>query len=102
MGTVLVATNFERRSPCCGRHTVREKVASVTRKTWKKDLKVMAPVALEGGSVSELNTVLELKEWLYGRVSDDNDVVVDDLQADHNEKLELDDEREGIKGTKDR
>ena len=46
-------------------------------------------------------SVLELKEWLYGRVADDNDIVVDDLQADHNEKLELEDERDGIKGTKD-
>lgn len=59
----------------------------------------MAPVAIEGGSVSELNTVLELKEWLYERVQDDNDIVVDDLQADHNEKLDLEDERAGIKGS---
>ena len=60
----------------------------------------MAPVALEGGSVSELNTgmsklgfesqshlflsVLELKEWLIGRVQDDNDIVVDDLQVSLN------------------
>ena len=50
-----------------------------------------------------------------GRVGDDNDIVVDDLQvflnlgswiqycskADHNAKLELEDERDGIKGTKD-
>ena len=72
-----------------------------------KDLKrgllkpTMAPVALEGGSVSELNTgmskklgfesqshlllsVLELKEWLIGRVQDDNDIVVDDLQVSPN------------------
>ena len=57
----------------------------------------MAPVAIDGGSVSELNTggipldyifnytllvsVLELKEWLYDRVQDDNDIVVDDLQV---------------------
>jgi len=61
----------------------------------------MAPVAIEGGSVSELNTVLELKEWLYDRVQDDNDIVVDDLQADHNEKLDMEDERAGIKGTKE-
>jgi len=61
----------------------------------------MAPVAIEGGSVSELNTVLELKEWLYERVQDDNDIVVDDLQADHNEKLDMEDERAGIKGTKE-
>ena len=61
----------------------------------------MPPVALEGGSVSELNTgmsklgfelgqshpllsVLELKEWLVGRVGDDNDIVVDDLQVSPN------------------
>ena len=59
--------------------------------------------------------MLELKEWLVGRVGDDNDIVVDDLQvsttqggeietfsqADHNAKLELEDERDGIKGTKE-
>ena len=28
-----------------------------------------------------LVSVLELKEWLYERVQDDNDIVVDDLQA---------------------
>jgi len=60
----------------------------------------MAPVATQGGTISELNTVVELTEWLVGRVGDDNDIVVDDLQADHNEKLELEDERAGIKGTK--
>merc|ERR1719333_1173044 len=49
----------------------------------------MAPVAIEGGSVSELNTVLELKEWLYDRVQDDN------------EMLDMEDERAGIKGTKE-
>ena len=26
-------------------------------------------------------SVLELKEWLYERVQDDNDIVVDDLQV---------------------
>ena len=60
----------------------------------------MAPVANQGGNISELNTVVELTEWLVGRVGDDDDIVVDDLQADHNERLELEDERAGIKGTK--
>ena len=86
-----------RRSPCSARHPFNEKLARVTT----KDLKTMAPVALEGGSVSELNTgmsklgfgfgqshlllsVLELKEWLVGRVGDDNDIVVDDLQVSPN------------------
>ena len=89
--SVLAATNFVRRSPC-GQHLVSEKLARVGL---GKGLETMAPVALEGGSVSELNTgsklgfdsqshlssVLELKEWLVGRVGDDNDIVVDDLQV---------------------
>lgn len=61
----------------------------------------MAPMAVQTGSVSELNTVTELEEWLIGRVGDDNDIVVDELQEMFAEKLELDDERKGIKGVKD-
>ena len=60
----------------------------------------MAPVALEGGSVSELNTgmsklgfgfgqshllfsVLELKEWLVGRVGEQEGVKVRDYVCLH-------------------
>ena len=57
----------------------------------------MAPSATEGGSISELNTVSELREWLFGRVGDDNDIVIDDLQEDFAEQHELDDEKKGIR-----
>jgi len=61
----------------------------------------MAPSATEGGSISELNTVTELKEWLIGRVGDDNDIVIDDLQEDYAEQFEIEDEKRGIRGTKE-
>ena len=57
----------------------------------------MAPSALEGGSISELNTVTELREWLLGRVGDDNDIVIDDLQEEFAEQFELEDEKRGIR-----
>ena len=57
----------------------------------------MAPSALEGGSISELNTVTELKEWLLGRVGDDNDIVIDDLQEEFAEQFEIEDEKRGIR-----
>ena len=57
----------------------------------------MAPSATEGGSIAELNTISELKEWLYGRVGDDNDIVIDDLQEEYAEQYELEDEKRGIR-----
>eukprot|EP00092_Neocalanus_flemingeri_P016786 GFUD01018155.1.p1 GENE.GFUD01018155.1~~GFUD01018155.1.p1 ORF type:complete len:540 (-),score=94.96 GFUD01018155.1:837-2456(-) len=60
----------------------------------------MAPSATEVGSIQELNTVFELKEWLLGRVGDDNDIVIDDLQEEYAERYDLEDEKKGIRGTK--
>ena len=57
----------------------------------------MSPSATESGSIQELNTVHELKEWLLGRVGDDNDIVIDDLQEEYAEQYELDDEKKGIR-----
>ena len=39
----------------------------------------------------------ELREWLVGRVADDDDIVIDDLQEDYNEQFEQEDEKNGIK-----
>jgi len=61
----------------------------------------MAPSATECGSIQELNTVHELKEWLIGRVGDENDIVIDDLQEEYAEQYDLDDEKRGIRGTKE-
>jgi len=61
----------------------------------------MAPSATESGSIQELNTVHELKEWLLGRVGDDNDIVIDDLQEEFAEQYEIEDEKRGIRGTKE-
>jgi len=61
----------------------------------------MSPSATECGSIQELNTVHELKEWLLGRVGDDNDIVIDDLQEEYAEQYELEDEKKGIRGTKE-
>ena len=57
----------------------------------------MAPSATEAGSIQELNTVHELQEWLFGRVGDDNDIVIDDLQEQYAEQYELEDEKKGIR-----
>ena len=57
----------------------------------------MAPSATEGGSIAVLNKVSELKEWLFGRVADDNDIVIDHLQEEYNEQHELEDEKRGIR-----
>ena len=131
--TVLVATNFERRSPCCGRHTVREKVASVTQKTWKKGLESHGPcrtrgrlcVRVEHRYVASLDSmVINIScvsawaegvalwqsrgwQWRCGRrppgipKDQGSELRSSILQADHNPKLELEDERLGIKGSKE-
>ena len=57
----------------------------------------MAPSGTAGGSIEELSTVTELKEWLLGRVGDDNDIVIDDLQEDYAEQFEIEDEKKGIR-----
>ena len=49
--------------------------------------RAMAPAAVQGGTISELTSVFELKEWLIGRVADDNDIVVDDLQVSQRQSL---------------
>ena len=38
-----------------------------------------------------------IQEWLIGRVSDDDDIVIDDLQEDLAEQLDEDDTQAGIK-----
>ena len=47
--------------------------------------------------IQDILPVSELKEWLLGRVADDNDIVIDDLQEDFNEQFEIEDEKKGIK-----
>ena len=47
--------------------------------------------------IQEIKTVTELIEWLLGRVADDNDIVIDDLQEDFAEQFEIEDEKKGIK-----
>ena len=59
----------------------------------------MAPLK-ESGKIQDLCTVTELKEWLFGRVADDNDIVIDDLQEEFNEQFEIEDQKKGIKGPK--
>ena len=39
----------------------------------------------------------KLKEWLIGRVADDNDIVIDELQEEHADMFEMEDEKRGIK-----
>ena len=44
------------------------------------------------GNSCEDPSIKELKDWLFERVADDNDIVVDDLQqefADYYDKLEV-------------
>ena len=48
----------------------------------------MAP-SKESGKIQDLSSVTELKEWLLGRVGDDNDIVIDDLQEDFYEQFEI-------------
>jgi len=57
--------------------------------------------ALEKGPIQELGSVKDLEEWLVGRVGDDNDVVIDDLQEEFANIMEQEDEAEGIKGLSD-
>ena len=49
------------------------------------------------GSIQDILSVKELKEWLHERVADDDDIVIDDLQEDFNEQFENEDEKNGIK-----
>lgn len=55
------------------------------------------PVSKDTAKIQEIKPVKELKEWLLGRVADDNDIVIDDLQEDFAEQFELEDEKKGIK-----
>ena len=67
----------------------------------------MAPnVADEGaaGGGADINNgeggVAELYEWLWERVADDRDVVVDDMQEEHFARLEAeDDARDDLPGS---
>lgn len=47
----------------------------------------------------EMETVEELKEWLYKEVADDDDIIIDQLQEELAANLDLRDDEEGIKGT---
>jgi len=59
----------------------------------------MPPVeALHEAPMQELGTVKDLEEWLVGRVGDDNDIVIDDLQEEFAGIMEGEDEAAGIKG----
>ena len=49
------------------------------------------------GSIQDLLSVKELKEWLLGRVADDDDIVIDDLQEEFNQQFDDEDEKNGIK-----
>ena len=59
------------------------------------------PSTKDTAKIQEIKPVLELREWLIGRVADDNDIVIDDLQEDFAEQFEIEDEKKGIKGTKE-
>jgi len=59
----------------------------------------MTPKIVELPEEPLTETVLELKEWLIGRVADDNDIVIDDLQEEHAEILDSEDEKIGFKGS---
>ena len=56
----------------------------------------MAP-GKDQAKIQELSSVHELKEWLIGRVADDNDIVIDELQEEHADMFEMEDEKRGIK-----
>ena len=56
----------------------------------------MAP-GKDQAKIQELSSVHELKEWLIGRVADDNDIVIDELQEEHADMFEMEDEKSGIK-----
>ena len=49
------------------------------------------------GSIQDILSVKELKEWLLERVADDDDIVIDDLQEEFHEMFESKDEKNGIK-----
>ena len=49
------------------------------------------------GTIQDILSVKELKEWLHERVADDDDIVIDDLQEEFNEQFEQEDEKNGIK-----
>lgn len=49
------------------------------------------------GSIQDILSVKELKEWLLERVADDDDIVIDDLQEEFHEMFESEDEKNGIK-----
>ena len=51
-------------------------------------------LVIMSGSIQDLLSVKELREWLVGRVADDDDIVIDDLQEDYNEQFEQEDESE--------
>ena len=66
----------------------------------------MAPNVTDDGAASgaEINngegSVAELYEWLWERVADDRDVVVDDMQEEHFARLEAeDDARDDLPGS---
>ena len=48
-------------------------------------------------ALQELGTVSDLRDWLVGRVGDDDDIVIDDLQEEFGEQFELEDEKKGIR-----
>jgi len=63
----------------------------------------MAPQDDDAGEskITENFSVHELREWLMGRVADENDIVIDELQEDFFEVLEAEDDASGIKGVKE-
>ena len=67
--------------------TSRDIFVATERRRISVYCRAMAPAAVQGGTISELTSVFELKEWLIGRVADDNDIVVDDLQVSQIQSL---------------
>ena len=66
----------------------------------------MAPNVTDDGAASGAEiingegSVAELYEWLWERVADDRDVVVDDMQEEHFARLEAeDDARDDLPGS---
>ena len=66
----------------------------------------MAPNVTDDGAGADINksppdgNVAELYDWLWERVADERDVVVDDMQEDHFARLEAeDDARDDLPGS---
>lgn len=56
----------------------------------------MAPKSDESAVIEEGDGIDALKEWLYERVQDDDDIVIDDMQRDFGETFDKEEEMLGV------